>query len=498
TVGNNVYVTFRDHTLPYSPSGSIFFMESNNAGSSWNPPLSTSSVPMDVSSRIGITGWSNGIAVSGSTVALAYMSGCTNGQNEPFPNGGNGDCGVYASYSNNGGQSFYIGSPVNNDVTSGPITDVSSSTFAASGSYVFVVWQDQVTSNFQVYFSKTSGQVVQPPPSATISTQLVSGPVGSSVAVTGNNFIPGSTVTVRFDGATVATIATNSSGGFLTSIIVPAAVAGSHTIAASDGTSTLSKSFDVIAKIFLSPIKGQSGTLVTVTGTGFAAGSQVTITFGGSNVATTTSDSTGGFSAPFTVPPDPSGSYSVVATDSKGNASSASFNLGNTVIKLTPVRGAVEKSVSVTGTGFATSSPITLTYDGNTVASSISNSSGGFATSFTVPPSPAGKNTITATDGTNSASATYTVVPKIALTPIRAAPGSTVTVTGTGFAAASNVSITFFGNSTPTINLTTVTTDSAGRFSTTFTVPSDPVASGYTVRATDLSGNSATAPFTIR
>ena len=86
-VGNTVYVTWRDHTPAYTTNGDVLLMQSNDAGHTWTPALNTAA-PIDVSNDNQITGWSNGIRFSGSTVALAYMSDCVTGQQEPSPNSG--------------------------------------------------------------------------------------------------------------------------------------------------------------------------------------------------------------------------------------------------------------------------------------------------------------------------------------------------------------------------------------------------------------------------
>jgi hypothetical protein len=59
-------------------------MQSTDAGHTWSPTLGTSA-PTDVSNDNQITGLSNGIGISGNTVALAYLSDCVTGQQGAFP-----------------------------------------------------------------------------------------------------------------------------------------------------------------------------------------------------------------------------------------------------------------------------------------------------------------------------------------------------------------------------------------------------------------------------
>ena len=494
-VGNTVYISMRDHTLPYSPQGNVFYMYSNNAGVTWTPAIGSTSVPMSVSNNPQITGWTNGVGISGTTVAMAYESNCLVGSGENLTDTGNGDCGVYVSYSNNGGQTFYAQSPVTTDGTAGPITDDTSVTFSVSGSNVYVVWQDSAASNFQVYFSETGGQLYYP---AQFSALPVRGAVGTSVDVSGSNFKPSTVITVKFDGTTVATPTSLSTGSFSTQVTIPTSVAGSHTFSATDGVNTLSQNFNVLSSVSISPSKGQSGNTITISGNGYAASSQVSVTFGGSATTTTpstiTTDSLGDFGpASFQVPNMAPNTYTVTATDSTGNTSSANFNMSPPKITLSPVKGATGTSVTISGAGFASDSAVALTYDSSSINPSVpTNSSGGFSYVFTVQDSVAGAHTITATDSSlDTATGTFTVVPSFSYTPVKGATGKLATMTGTGFAADSLVTVTYDGGA-----LNTATTDSLGDYAVTFTIPPS-TAGKHSVVATDASGNSASGQYTV-
>ncbi len=491
-VGNSVYVFWRDHTPAYTTNGDILLMTSSNAGLTWTPSLGS---PLDVSNDNQITGWSNGIGVSGNTVALAYMSDCVTGLQEPSPNSGSGDCGMMVAYSNNGGQSFFPEVNVSNDRTAGPITDVSSSNFAVSGSYVFVTWQDQAASNFQVYFSVTNGAVVQAP---TFSATPVRGSVGTVVNVTGGNFKANSQITISFGSTIVGTTTSNGGGNFSTTIAIPAAAQGSYQISATDGTTTQTSNFNLVPNIALTPVRGQAGSSVSVSGNGFAASSSVSVTFGSSGQMTTANtDSVGNFTASFTVPSIGAGSNTVTATDASSNSATANFNVLAPKITLSPVKGATGKVVTVTGTGFSPSAIVAVSYDSVNQTTTTSNSTGGFTTTFTAPPSPAGSNTVGATDGTNSATANYNVVSSISITPKTSAGKNdiTVTLTGTGFINDTTITITFGGTAIVTSPATITSTDN-GDFSATFVVSTTTTAGSYTVEATDGT-NSATAKFTM-
>lgn len=83
------------------------------------------------------------------------------------------------------------------------------------------------------------------------------------------------------------------------------------------------------------------------------------------------------------------------------------------------------------------------------------------------------------------------VTPTIVLNPSVGAVGAAITVTGSHFAVSSTATIMY-----DLVPVNTIVVSSSGDFVTTFTVPSS-AAGSHTVRATDASGNTATAMFTV-
>src|SRR5438445_429877 len=261
-----------------------------------------------------------------------------------------------------------------------------------------------------------------PPPSASISLNPTSGPAGTTVTVTGSNFAANSGITISYDGTTVTTtpgtITTSSTGSFSATFTVPASTAGSHTVSAKDAVSnSASAQYTVTPSISLSPTTGPTGTIVTIKGTGFAASSGITVTYSGASVTTTpgtiSTNSTGGFTATFTVPASVAAPHTVVATDGSHTASKK-FTVTPS-ISLSPTTGSVDTVVTIKGTGFATKSGITISYDGVSVATTpgtiTTDYFGSFSATFTVPAdSTAGPHTASAQDtSSNSASVQYTV-----------------------------------------------------------------------------------------
>ena len=131
-------------------------------------------------------------------------------------------------------------------------------------------------------------------------------------------------------------------------------------------------------------------------------------------------------------------------------------------------------------------STVAITFDGSTVAAVTPHTPAGFFTAtFKVPPSSIGDHTVKATEGSNSASKTFTVtssaVPTIVLNPTSGPVGTSINITGVNFDPNSEVRIFFFGTVTDTL-LSTVTTNNIGEFSTNSTVP-DELPGQYTVEA---------------
>ena len=118
-------------------------------------------------------------------------------------------------------------------------------------------------------------------------------------------------------------------------------------------------------------------------------------------------------------------------------------------------------------------STITIEFDGLTVATQTSTPNGGFTTTFNVPLSSSiGDHTVKATQGSNSDSKTFTVTalvnPVILLDPASGPVGSSVEISGAGFAPNSIVTIKFNGSATTPA---TVTTTPQGLFSDNFYCP---------------------------
>jgi hypothetical protein len=127
---------------------------------------------------------------------------------------------------------------------------------------------------------------------------------------------------------------------------------------------------------------------------------------------------------------------------------------------------------SVSGGGFAASTSVRILFGGpggTQVGSESTDASGnqpGLA--VTVPNLTGGTYQVFATDNTNTASANFTIPFNLSLSPNSGAPGTTVTVSGTGFLSGEAISVAWHQSGN---QLTTANAGASGAVSTTFTAP---------------------------
>ena len=182
-------------------------------------------------------------------------------------------------------------------------------------------------------FNYASANFTVTTPSITVTPQT--GPVGTTITVTGSNFITNSPITIEFDGNSVATnpstVTANAVGSFSATFNV-AGTAGGHQVLASDAINSAYSSFTITPSITITPITGLNGNPVTVSGNGFAANSNLIATLNGvvaspspSNPST---DATGTFSnLVFTAQSTSPGPKTVNVTDASNNFATTTYTL---------------------------------------------------------------------------------------------------------------------------------------------------------------------------
>ncbi|MEM4703826.1 MAG: hypothetical protein QXJ02_01995 [Candidatus Bathyarchaeia archaeon] len=242
------------------------------------------------------------------------------------------------------------------------------------------------------------------------------------------------------------------------------------------------------------------GTTVTVSGTNATPNGEVGIYVAGFIfLGVTVADNAGNYSLNITSPAVPAGSYMIAAIDMEsGDSATAPFTVMPRIL-LTLTLGACFEEIAIRGDGFQSGSNITISFNGIDVTPTETPQSdflGSFKSKFRVPQVPNGNYTVTATDWMmNSASAEFTVVPKVNLWPQTSGlPSTLCIVNGYGYSASANLTAYF-----DTINITphgVVQTSPQGAFSFPFFIPQ--VENGtYLVNVSDVNGVWAAAEYIV-
>ena len=384
-------------------------------------------------------------------------------------------------------------------VTGTGFTGASSVAFGGTAATSFTVVSDtQVTA--AVPAGATTGAVTLTTPSGTATGGTftvtaaaptisgftpASGPVGTSVIITGTNLTGATAVAFNGTGATSFTV---NSATQITATVAVGTTSGAITVTTPGGTATSGTPFTVTAPAptitGFTPASGPVGTSVTLTGTGFTGATAVS--FGGTAATSFTVNSPTQITA--TVPTGATTGTITVTTPGGTGTSGTSFTVttasGPTVTGFTPNHGATGASVVLTGTGFTGATAVSF---GGTAATFTVNS----ATQITakVPASAVtGPLSVTAPGGTGSSTALFYATPTLTgFTPTSGAVGATVTLTGTNFTGATSIK---FG----TVATTAFTVVS----NTQITVAVPAKATSGTIQVTTPAGTAASsASFTV-
>ena len=355
--------------------------------------------------------------------------------------------------------------------------------------------------------SQSAAFTVAGPPSVALAPNT--GASGTTIVVTGSAFGATEPVTVSLDGLVVASSTSTAAGmvGGIAFVIPNPVAAGAHTVvlrgtnSGQVGSTTLTVTG--ATTIVQSPTSGGPGATVVVTGSGFGATEPITVSFDASQVATATSSSLGVLpSITYAVPnPVAIGQHTVVVRGTaSGRSQSAAFTVNEGAnLSLTPITGGAGTVITVTGSGFGASEPITVAFDGAQVGTATSSNTGVLAgITLTVPgPVASGIHTVVARGGasgqTQSAAYTVNTPATLALSAASAAPGATVVLTGSGFGATEPITVAFDG-----VVLTATTSAANGALAgVTLTVPA--AATGvHTISARGQgSGQTASVSLTI-
>jgi len=367
--------------------------------------------------------------------------------------------------------------------------------------------------------------------------------------------LDGNALSSTFITASTTSVTSYPSAGTAVTITMPSTTAGTHTltltVGGSGGTTVLNSVNYIVpstaASITMNPTTGAVGNTITITGTGFlnlpSATTTPTILFAGSTLSTFSGsiDKTGVAVLTFTVPSfAPSSTpYPVTVQDS----ASAPYNSATAYLTVTAPSASLSSSsgnltgtsFSITGSGFkesATGAPITLKWDGTSyntqyatgvtdatpaggmlllttgaLETTIGNPAGtGWGLSGTA--SQQGTHTVVITDGSNTYTTTFKVVPEIAVSPTAGQPGNVLVITGDGFSATGPFSVTVNGAAASWVTSAGATTtapnpDANGALPSTtakgIVIPTGLAAGTYTITVSDAAAtpNTASTTFTV-
>jgi len=238
------------------------------------------------------------------------------------------------------------------------------------------------------------------------------GVVGTEVEITGIDFADNEDIYVEFDDEEIDIESgdedTDSRGEFTLYILIPENTAGTHTIRViDDAGSEAEADFTVEPEITLNKDRAAPGDSVTVQGTGFGMDVEVTIEFDRDEVISEDSDEYGTFQVAFVVPSKSPGTYEVQAEDEDNNKADVNLTVAAGV-QLSQTTGNVGSDITISGAGFQTNSTVTITYAGQSMTAPT-DANGKFSTVYTIPKSQYGAQTVTATDGVNTVTATFTM-----------------------------------------------------------------------------------------
>ncbi len=143
-------------------------------------------------------------------------------------------------------------------------------------------------------------------------------------------------IQVTYDGMTVASgIKADARGSWAIRVQVPASTSGSHIISASGETTVAGTIEDAILivspQLQLGASTAAIGERITINGTGFGAGSEITVSLDGNRIdEDAATDAKGNFNAGFTVPAIGAGEHIITVSDSDAAVASAKFALEST------------------------------------------------------------------------------------------------------------------------------------------------------------------------
>ena len=330
-----------------------------------------------------------------------------------------------------------------------------------------------------------------------------SGPVGTSVTISGNNFgaSQGSNSTVTFGGVAATVSSGNWSNSSITTTVPANATTGAVVVTVNNVASNNNFTFTVTGAptspviTGLSTSSGPVGTSVTITGNNFGSSqSNGTVTFGGV-VATVSSGNWSNSSITTTVPANATTGAVVVTVNNVASNNNFTFTVTSAapvITGLSTSTGPVGTSVTISGNNFGSSqSNGTVTFDGVVATVSSGNWSNGSITTTVPANATTGAVVVTVNNVASNNNFTFTVTgaptsPVITGLSTSSGPvGTSVTISGNNFGASqgSSSTVTFGGVAA------TVSSGNWSNSSITTTVPANSTTGAVVVTVNNVASN---------
>jgi hypothetical protein len=353
----------------------------------------------------------------------------------------------------------------------------------ATSGKIAVTGADSVTVSSAANFTVTGNL-----PAAIALFSPTSGPVGTSVIITGANLCGASAVTFNTTSAPVFTVDSNTQ---ITAVVPAGATTGAIGVTTPVNTATSVTIFTVTNSsaptiTSFTPTFGPAGTKVTITGTNFTGATQVVIGSKAdpaftvvSNTQITATVQNGAHSGPVSVT-TPNGTATSITDFTVGTAPAPQ------IVSFSPTSGPVGTKVTITGTGFTGATAV----DFNGASDPTFKVDSDTQITATVPATATtGKISVTGPGGTGTSSADFVVTSPFisAFDPIIGPWGTQVVISGGNLTGATSVK---FNGTTATFTVNSGTQITA-------TVPSGATTGPISVTSSTGTGTSAD-PFTIK
>jgi hypothetical protein len=151
----------------------------------------------------------------------------------------------------------------------------------------------------------------------------------------------------------------------------------------------------------------------------------------------------------------------------------AQAQCGGPVIELSPKSGPPGTRLAIYGHDFDAGKLVDIYYDGSLVATGKTSSNGAFTIMTTIPEQCRGNYQVLADAGYAEVDTYFTVKPGLTVTPDNGPPGTTVVVTGQGFATnEENIELLYYFNDSYETVGSLIVANGKGSWETTFEIPS--------------------------